>query len=138
MNPLLDYPQIVQKTERKCTLPLVSCAQGYTIRALRLKGTEQNMAFLNAQEREELRSKLTDMSFFWAKFRLHRIDPKGRLVYLRNNQNTGKWLTRFELTGLGTRVTLVETYDMVERAGKNRAKFELVDVIVEPTPENRT
>jgi hypothetical protein len=47
-------------------------------------------------------------------------------------------MTRFELDGLGTRVTLIERYEPTERGGKLRARFELLDVVVEPTPDNRT
>lgn len=96
------------------------------------------MAYLNAQERENLRTELKNLSFGAAKFKLHRLDKKGRLAYLRNNQRTGQWMTRFELDGLGTRVTLIERYESIERGGKLRAQFDLLDVVVEPTPENRT
>lgn len=96
------------------------------------------MAFLNAQERENLRNELKNLSFGAAKFKLHRLDKKGRLAYIRNNQRTGQWMTRFELDGLGTRVTLIERYEPTERGGKLRAQFELLDVVVEPTPDNRT
>lgn len=97
------------------------------------------MAFLNRQEREQLRDELKKLTFNQAKGRLHRIDPKGRLAYLRNMQGTNKYLTRFELIGMGTRVTLVEHLQEVQkRDGKYRAEYELVDVVVEPRPENRT
>jgi hypothetical protein len=47
-------------------------------------------------------------------------------------------MTRFELKGLGTRVTLVETYGTKQQGGRTKADFQLVDVVVEPTPDNRT
>jgi hypothetical protein len=68
------------------------------------------------------------------------MDRRGRLVFYRNAQRTDQWLTRYELVGLGTRVTLVEAhYDAPDRRKENRtrAEFDLVDVIVEPTPDNR-
>jgi hypothetical protein len=96
------------------------------------------MAFLNAQEREALLQELKNMKFGAAKWKLSRLDPKGRIAYFRNNQMVGKWLTRYELTGLGTRVTLVETYDTKQKGGQTKADFQLVDVIVEPTADNKT
>lgn len=96
------------------------------------------MAFLNTEERAKLRQDLQKMSFGAAKRKLHRLDPKARLVYLRNNQRTGVYYTRFELPGMGTRVTLVEHFDMDQKAdGRFMSDFEFVDVVVEPTPENK-
>ncbi|NWF69647.1 MAG: hypothetical protein HXY40_11230 [Chloroflexi bacterium] len=96
------------------------------------------MAYLNAQERDALHQELRTMKFGKAKWKLLHMDPKGRLAYYRNNQATGKWMTRFELVGLGTRVTLVETLNTRDKNGKHMAEYELIDVVVEPTPENRT
>jgi len=96
------------------------------------------MAFLNASEREQLREELLKLTFNQAKRKLHRIDPKGRLAYLRNSQSIGIFHTRFELTGMGTRVTLVEHFNMDEAKGKHfKSDFELFDVIVEPTADNK-
>ncbi len=96
------------------------------------------MAFLNATEREQLRQDLLKLNFNQAKRKLHRIDPKGRLAFLRNNQSTDIFHTRFELVGMGTRVTLVEHYKMNEvKEGKFKSDFDLFDVIVEPTPDNK-
>jgi len=97
------------------------------------------MAFLNKQEREALLNELAGMKFSRARWKLARIDPKGRLAYIRNSQASGQFWARYELTGLGTRVTLIEEHSSTqEKAGPIKADFQLVEVIVEPTPENRT
>lgn len=96
------------------------------------------MVYLNKQQRDALQKELKSMSFGRAKSRLHRIDSQGRLAVYRNNQSVGQWVTRFDLRGLGTRVMLVEAYDTRTQGGKHKAKFELVDVIVEPLPDNKT
>lgn len=96
------------------------------------------MAFLNANEREKLRDELLKLNFNQAKRKLHRIDPKARLAFIRNNQTTGIFHTRFELVGMGTQVTLIENYRMNEvRGGKFKSEFTLVDVMVEPTADNK-
>src|SRR5262245_40849799 len=97
------------------------------------------MAFLNKQEREALLNELAGMSFFRARWKLNRLDPKGKLAYFRNAQTSGEWWTRYDLNGLGTRVTLIEKHPKkAEKSGKLKAEYELVEVRVEPTPENRT
>lgn len=97
------------------------------------------MAFLNRQEREKLLNELTTLTFNKAKWKLRRLDPKGSMAFFRNMQTSGKFHTRFNLEGLGTRVTLVETQTQApsKTPGFNKSQFELVEVIVEPTPENR-
>lgn len=97
------------------------------------------MAYLTTEERSKLLNELKNMSFNQANGKLRHIDPHGRLVYYRNAQTTGRWLTRYELTGLGTRVTLVESHSgkATEKANRLKSTFELVDVIVEPTSDNR-
>jgi hypothetical protein len=100
------------------------------------------MAFLNKQERDQLENELKGMKFGKATGKLRSMDPNGRLVYYRNVQETGEWNTRYELKGLGARVTLVER--QVEKAAKvlnflktDKLTYDLVDVRVEPTPDNR-
>ena len=97
------------------------------------------MAYLNAQERDRLRNDLLGMSYNRAKGRLNRIDPQGRLVYWRNSQRVGEWHTRFDLPGLGTTVSLVEVIysKATNKERVSRRSYELVDVRVEPMPENR-
>jgi hypothetical protein len=99
------------------------------------------MAFLNQQEREKLQTELKGMNFNKAKGKVRRLDPKGRLAFYRNVQNTASQLyTRYELPGMGVQVTLVEQGDQkpISESDKLKAKFELVDVIVEPTPDNKS
>lgn len=96
------------------------------------------MAYLNANERQKLLDELKRMRFNQAKHKLIRMDPKGRLVYYRNNQGTNKWMTRIDLVSYGTRVTLVEENRLQEKNGKTYAEFELTEIIVEPTPDNRS
>lgn len=97
------------------------------------------MAYLTQEEREKLRAELAEMSFNAAVFKLKRIDSKGRLVFYRNAQQVGQWWTRYELAGLGTRVTLIEAHTdrATERPDRTKAEFQLVEVRVEPTPDNR-
>lgn len=97
------------------------------------------MAYLNTQEREQLLDELKALDFVHAKRKLFLADQKGRLAYYRNAQHSGLLETRFELEGLGTRVTLVEKHSRVLDEEKQvwNAQFELVDVRVEPLPSNR-
>lgn len=96
------------------------------------------MAYLNAQERENLANELKSLKFNQAKGKTRGLDQHSRLVFYRNSQGVGRWLTRFELPTLGSRVTLVETYDPKEKNGKMRSDFEFSEVIVEPLPSNKT
>ncbi len=94
------------------------------------------MAYLNSQEREQLAQKLSAMRFNQAKNHLWRLDRQARLRYLRSNQNVGKWETAFDLPGLGARVTLVETRTSEPKGLFARLSYEMVEVVVEATPEN--
>ena len=96
------------------------------------------MAYLNAQERERLKTELQGMSYSRAKSRLNHIDPSSRLVYWRNAQRVGEWHTRFDLPSLGTSVSLVEIIhtEPTDRERVLRRKYEMIDVRVEPMPEN--
>lgn len=91
------------------------------------------MAFLNKEERDKLLDEIRNKKFNQIKGRLMRLDPKARLAYYRNVQESGKWMTRIVLEGLGTQVTLVETMALVH----NKASYQLQQIIVEPTAENR-
>jgi hypothetical protein len=97
------------------------------------------MAYLTAEQRQALQAELKQMSFRQANGKLKRIDPLGRLAYYRNAQQTGQWLTRYILTGLGTQVTLVEVNTPTDKKKPNRVSNDYVfaDVIVEPTADNR-
>ncbi len=95
------------------------------------------MAYLNEQQRSQLRDDLKKLKFNQAKGRVRRMDPKARLVYVRNAQQVGRWLTRYDLEGLGTRVTLIEENRVVNDDQKLENEWQMVDVIVEPLPDNR-
>lgn len=96
------------------------------------------MTFLNEAQRNALLKELSGMKFNRAKFKLLRMDPKGRLAYYRNVQQAGEWHSKFILEGLGTAVTLVEVNHAANDQYRNKQKFQFTNVIVEPTPENRT
>lgn len=96
------------------------------------------MAYLNANERGQLLDELSAMKFGRAKSKLARMDPKGRLAYYRNAQQSGEWHTRFVLDGLGTIVTLVEVNHAKNDQPRNKQRFEFVNIIVEPTPANNS
>jgi len=98
------------------------------------------MAYLNAEQRQALKEELEGMTFNQAKFKLRTMDRMVRLKYYRNSQQPRTLHTLYELAGLGTRVTLVETHDtrpMLNVSNAMRSEFELAEVIVEPTPDNR-
>lgn len=96
------------------------------------------MAYLNQQEREQLLNELKDMTFNRARGKLRRLDPKGKLAVFRNVQDVNRWVTRYDLHGLGTQVTLVETRDNKEKNGLMSPAFHMTEIIVEPMPGNRT
>jgi hypothetical protein len=96
------------------------------------------MAYLNAQQRQELLDELKGMRFNRAKGKVRGMDDKSRLAYYRNAQNTGRLMTRYDLPTLGTRVTLVEDVDVRELKGKLKSEYDLLEVWVEPLPGNNT
>ncbi len=105
------------------------------------------MAYLNAQEREALARELTTMKFNQAKGKLRRMDADGKLAFLRNNQETGEYLTRFDLYGLGVVVTLIEREvgEPVTRtdapgsaAVRIKPEMALDEVDVTPMPDNHS
>jgi hypothetical protein len=97
------------------------------------------MAFLNQSERDALQKDLKSMKFVQAKRKLRGMDKQGRLVFYRNAQTINHWMTRFELPGMGTQVTLIESHAKTEHvSGKFSSDYALTDVIVEPTAANRT
>jgi hypothetical protein len=105
------------------------------------------MAYLNRDEREKLLNELTTMSVSRARGKLRRMDPKVKLAYLRNMQESGEYWTRLDLPTCGVVVTLVERATEKQIADKEfsgsmsvrlQPEFYLAEVMVEPTPENRT
>lgn len=93
------------------------------------------MAFLNKQERDELLDEIKDKRFPQIRGICYRKDPRARLAYYRNVQESGKWMTRYVLEGLGTQVTIYEKAVQNER--RNRREYHIEQIVVEPTPENR-
>jgi len=96
------------------------------------------MAHLNETERKALLDELSGMRFWRARFKLRLMDPAGRLLYYRNVQQAGEWHTKYILEGLGTAVTLVEVNHAENNQPRNKQRFEFVNVIVEPTADNRS
>jgi hypothetical protein len=86
------------------------------------------------QQRQQLLHELVKMKFNKAKAKVRGLDPAGRLVYYRNSQGVGRWMTRFDLPTLGTRVTLVESHQDAQHGEKIKSEFELSEVIVEALP----
>lgn len=104
------------------------------------RGKNRNMAYLTESERENLLNELVQLNLVQAKRKLRWLDKDIKLNYYRNVQQTGEWITSYDLVGKGTRVILIEAYKMPEGGPGARAKadFELERVIVEPLPQNRT
>ncbi len=96
------------------------------------------MAYLNEGERRSLLDELSGMRLWRAKFKLRLMDPNVRLLYLRNVQQAGEWHTKYVLESFGTQVTLVEVNHAENTQYRNKQKFEFVNVIVEPTADNRS
>lgn len=102
------------------------------------------MAYLNAQQREALRNELKGMAFNRVRGRVRRLDPKSKLIYIRNSQTVTDYHTRYDLPTLGVSVILVEnqleTLADTDNPGSSpvryKREFEPVDVLVEPLPEN--
>jgi hypothetical protein len=95
------------------------------------------MAQYTEQQRQELVNQLKDMKFSRATGRLRRLDKNAKLVYYRAAQGVGRWMTRYDLPNLGTRVTLVEQEQNVSRNDKLFTDWQMVEVIAEPL-ENHT
>lgn len=104
------------------------------------------MAYLNSQQRDSLRDELRKLKFNQAKGRVRRLDPKGRIAFLKNAQITGVLHTAYDLPTLGVRVILVEdereVVDETNNAGSTptlmASKTSFVDVIVQPLADNKT
>ncbi|MGQ9909787.1 MAG: hypothetical protein ACUVS2_13235 [Candidatus Flexifilum sp.] len=97
------------------------------------------MTYLNAQQREQLREDLLKLPPGRAKARVKSLDSKSRLVLYRNMQRVGQYTTAYVLPTLGVRVSLIEGEALKEasRPGWFKRKYDLVDVVVTPTPENK-
>ena len=94
------------------------------------------MAYLNAEQRQQLVDDLKGMPFNKAKGKVRGMDQSSRLVYYRHSQGVGRWLTRFDLPTLGTRVTLVESHKDTDKNGKIKSEYDMSEVIAEALPGN--
>ncbi len=107
---------------------------------------DEIMAYLTSQQREALRTELRTLKFNQAKGRIRRLDPKGRLAFLKNSQATGSLHTAYDLPTLGVRVILVEdeqhVVDETNNAGSTptlfASKTQFVDVLVHPLADNKS
>ena len=95
------------------------------------------MAFMNKEERDALLEDIKDMKFNKIRGYVYRKDPKARLGYFRNVQESGHWMTRYILEGLGTMVTVYEAINEENKGLFNKRKYEITKIVVEPTSENR-
>ena len=97
------------------------------------------MAFLNAQQRADLRQELLNLKRFnKAKGRVRGMDEHSRLAFYRNAQQSGRLQTRYDLPTLGARVTLTEHVDEIDQGGKLKAEYNLLDVTVEALAGNNS
>lgn len=97
------------------------------------------MKYLNAQQREQLREELLKLPPRRVKGRIKGMDKKSRLMLYRNMQRVGEYTTTYLLPTLGVRVSLIEGEALKEanRPGWFKRKYDLIDVVVTPTPENK-
>ena len=91
------------------------------------------MAFMNKTERDALLDRIKDKRFNRIKGILRGQDRKIKLAYYRNIQEVDRWMTRYILPTRGVQVTLVES----QKVDGFKTDYELVEIIVEPTAENR-
>ena len=95
------------------------------------------MAFLNKDERDALLNDIKDKNLGGIRFYVHNKDNKARLAYYRNVQESGKWMTRYVLEGLGTQVTVYERINADNKGWFSKRKYEIEQIVVEPTANNR-
>lgn len=93
------------------------------------------MTFLNKQERDALLNDIKEKNFNGIRGYVHGKDAKARLAYFRNAQG-GKMLTRYVLEGLGTKVTVYEKINAEKKDGFSQRKYEIEQIVVEPTANN--
>lgn len=94
------------------------------------------MAFLNQEERDALLNDIKNKSFNGIRGYVYHKDPKARLAYFRNVQESGKWMTRYVLEGLGTQVTVYERIEGENKGLFSRRRYEIEQISVEPTANN--
>jgi hypothetical protein len=95
------------------------------------------MAFLSKSERDALAEEIKDKNFGQIRAYVHGKDPKARLAYFRNVQESGKWMTRYVLEGLGTMVTVYEALEAEKKGWFSKHKYLIDKIVIEPTKDNR-
>lgn len=95
------------------------------------------MAFLGKDERDALANELANKNFGQIRGTVYRKDEKTRLAYFRNVQESGKWMTRYVLEGLGTMVTVYELPDTEKKGWFSKVKYRIEKIVVEPTKDNK-
>lgn len=95
------------------------------------------MAFLSKDERDALAQEIKDKNFGQIRGYVHGKDDTARLAYFRNAQESGKWMTRYVLEGLGTMVTVYEELKEEKKGWFNKRKYVIEQIVVEPTKANR-
>lgn len=96
------------------------------------------MAYLNKEERDKMAEDIKDKTRQQIRGYVNGKDAKARLAYWRNVQESGKWMTRYVLESLGTIVTIYEVLDDKDHGWFSKRDFKIEQIIVEPTPSNRT
>ena len=96
------------------------------------------MAYLNKQERDQMAEDIKDKTRQQIRGYVNGKDPKARLAYWRNVQESGKWMTRYVLETLGTMVTIYEVLDEEPKGWFNKRDYKIEQIVVEPTRSNRT
>ncbi|MGJ3240187.1 MAG: hypothetical protein ACFE0Q_15880 [Anaerolineae bacterium] len=95
------------------------------------------MAFMSKEERDALLNDIKDMNFNQIRGYVYRKDPQARLAYFRNVQESGHWMTRYVLEGLGSQVTVYERIDEENKGWFNKRDYVITQIVVEPTNDNR-
>lgn len=93
------------------------------------------MAYMNKQERDAMLDKMNGATFQQIRGIVNSTDKQARIAYYRNAQLSGKWMTRYIMEGAGTIVTLTE--EQIHNERRNRTEYRIVEIVVEPTKDNR-
>ena len=98
------------------------------------------MSYLNAEQREKLAQELVGKKYGAAKWKLLKMDEKGRIRYFRNTQRVGYLMTSFNLPTYGVNVTIYEKHDSKTDpiTSKITGENKLAEVVVEPTADNKS
>ncbi|MEL6307036.1 MAG: hypothetical protein AAFN11_05460 [Chloroflexota bacterium] len=95
------------------------------------------MAFMNKAERDALLDDIKDKNFNRIRNTIYRKDKKARLAYFRNVQESGMWMTRYIMEGAGAQVTVYEDIEEEQKEGFSKRTYNITQIVVEPTADNR-